>query len=67
MTEKEDPKGWIDMGLQKLTSRKLLVFMMTTLFFTMEMIDSEQWLAIAVGYLGSQGFVDIVSQWRGRS
>lgn len=65
MSEK-DRSGYIDYVLGKLASRKLLAFGLSTAFFVAEMLNSEQWLMIAVAYVGAQGFVDVVNQWRRR-
>ena len=65
MSEKqEDPKGYLDKGLGKFVSRKLLVFIISTIFFCLTMIPVDTWAMITVGYVGIQGFSDIVKMWR---
>ena len=60
----KDPKGWIDQGISKLISRKLLVFLLSTAFFCLGMVPVDTWAMIAVAYTGVQGFADIVDRWR---
>ena len=56
--------SWLDGKLGKFASRKLLVLILSTLFFVLAMIDSDQWLMIATAYIGVQGFADIIFKWR---
>jgi len=49
----------LDKKLGKFSSRKLLVFMLSTLFFCIGMISAEYWVVIAVGYTAIQGMADV--------
>jgi hypothetical protein len=33
-------------------------------WLTVDKIDGEQWLAIALAYIGSQGIADIATAWK---
>lgn len=58
----KDKKGWLDKKLGKFSSRKLIVFILATLFFCLSWVSPEQWIYIAVAYVGTQSFVDIVER-----
>ena len=45
-------------------SRKLLVWLSTTALLLTEYVNSEQWVAIALAYIGSQGIADIAVAWK---
>jgi len=57
-------KAWIDKNIEKFLSRKLLVWVTTTTLLTFGFIDGEQWTAISLGYIGSQGVADIAIAWK---
>ena len=57
-------KEAIDKGLSKLISRKLLSWVTASTFLCMGYINSEQWTAITIGYVGIQGFADLASRWK---
>ena len=57
-------KGFTDRYLEKFISRKLLVWTFSTVFLVLGYITADQWVAIALGYVGVQGFADIASSWR---
>lgn len=54
----------MDKLLQRWTSRKLLVWTISTMLLVNGFVDSEQWMAIALAYLGSQGLADIAVKWK---
>ena len=57
-------KNIADKYLNKFISRKLLVWLSATAFLCTELITSEQWVAIALAYVGIQGFADIAVKWK---
>jgi hypothetical protein len=57
-------KAIIDKSLEKYLSRKLLVWITTTCLLVSGFVNSEQWVAIALAYLGSQGLADIATRWK---
>ena len=57
-------KAFADRHLEKFMSRKLLVWISTTALLLTEYVNSEQWVAIALAYIGSQGIADIATAWK---
>ena len=60
----EAVKGIIDKRLEKYLSRKLLVWLTTTGLLLADKVTNEQWVAIALAYVGIQGFADIAIRWK---
>ena len=56
--------GLIDRALEKLFSRKLLTWMVTTGLLIANKLDGEQWVAISLAYIGVQGLADIATAWK---
>jgi len=56
----------LDKTLNKLKSRKLMVWLTATSFMLLDVVPlaSEDWVAISLAYIGIQGLADIASQWR---
>jgi len=56
----------LDKTLNKLMSRKLMVWLTATSFMLLDVVPlaSEDWVAISLAYIGIQGLADIASQWR---
>jgi len=52
-------KPIIDKVLGLTVSKKLTVFILATIFFKNELIDSNQWIGLAFMYLGVQGSLDL--------
>ena len=57
-------KAIIDKRLEKYMSRKLLVWLTTTGLLLADKVTNEQWVAIALAYVGIQGFADIAVRWK---
>ena len=57
-------KAIIDKRLEKYLSRKLLVWLTTTGLLLADKVTNEQWVAIALAYVGIQGFADIAVRWK---
>ena len=57
-------RGLLDKGLEKLVSRKLLVFGTATGLMAWSGLDSETWGMIAMIYIGTQGAVDVMKAYR---
>lgn len=58
-------KPIIDKTLQRWTSRKLFVWACATGLLLGKFLTGDEWVAIALVYLGSQGLADIASKWKG--
>jgi len=59
-------KEVLDKGLNKLLSRKLMVWLTATVFMWLpnSLLASEDWVAISLAYIGIEGLADIASRWR---
>tara|TARA_R100000995_G_C3477122_1_gene121597 strand:- start:9 stop:206 length:198 start_codon:yes stop_codon:yes gene_type:complete len=58
-------KQIIDKGLNKLLSRKLMVWITATgLMVFGDTLNSEDWVAISLAYIGIEGLADIATRWR---
>jgi hypothetical protein len=57
-------KAFVDTGLHKILSRKLFVFITSTVLMYQGNLASSDWTAIALVYIGSQAAVDIATKWR---
>jgi uncharacterized membrane protein YiaA len=51
-----------DIILNKLISRKLLVFVIACIGLFNQTLTSSDWVVIATAYIGIQGFTDIVNK-----
>lgn len=60
----EQTKEILDGLLSKLTSRKLLVWLTATGLALAGHLASEDWVAVALVYIGSEAAVDLASAWR---
>lgn len=58
-------KEILDQGINKLLSRKLMVWATATylMVFTSS-LQSDDWVAISLAYIGLQGLADIATRWR---
>ena len=56
----------IDKTLNKLLSRKLLVWLTATSFMFLDVVplESSDWVAISLAYIGLEGLADIATRWR---
>jgi len=60
----EQTKEILDKMVAKVTSRKLLVWLTATGLALTGNLASEDWVAVALVYIGSEALVDIASTWR---
>ena len=58
-----EKKGFLDAFQEKMVSRKLLVFITSTVLMWYG-LDSETWGMIAMMYIGGQSAVDFAKMWR---
>ena len=56
----------LDKTLSKLMSRKLMVWLTATGLMLSERtpLDSSDWVAISLAYIGMQGLTDLATQWK---
>ena len=64
MKENENDRGVVDIVTAKAISRKLLVWIVATVFMGLGKITPDEWTAISLGYVGIEGFADIASKWK---
>jgi len=59
-------KHILDKGLNKIMSRKLMVWVTATIFMFWNIIPlaSEDWVAISLAYIGIEGLADIATRWK---
>jgi len=53
-----------DRLLEKLMSRKLMVWLTATGLLAYSDLTSSDWVAISLVYIGTEGLADIASRWR---
>ena len=59
-----DAPGILDEWLRRLTSRKLMVWVTATALMLFSDLQSSDWVAVTVMYIGSQALVDLATQWK---
>jgi hypothetical protein len=63
--EKPDKPGFLDRIQEKITSRKLMVWLTATALMAFYGLESSDWVAISLVYIGSQAAVDLAKVWKG--
>ncbi len=63
-TERLDKGGALDTIRKKLVSRKLMVWLTATGLMYFSNLQSSDWVAISLAYIGIQGIADIATTWR---
>lgn len=58
-------KGALDAIQERIISRKLLVFLVSTVLLYTSGLDSSTWGMIAMMYIGGQSAVDFAKVWKG--
>ena len=59
-------KNVLDSALNKIMSRKLMVWLTATTFMLLNVVPlaSEDWVAISLAYIGIEGLADIATRWK---
>lgn len=57
-------KGKLDIALEKLISRKLLVFGLTVIFLLLGKIDEQSFMQVTMVYIGGQALIDMLANYR---
>ena len=65
MMSKEQKQALLDRGIQKLTSRKLLVWLTATGLMAWGGLESADWVIISGLYLGGQSVIDAIVKLKG--
>lgn len=55
----------LDVFLNRFVSKKLMVFLIGTLFLFLGKLAGEQWINLSIVYIGSQAVIDTVIKLRG--
>lgn len=53
-------------SLDKFISRKLIVWIVSTVFFGLGHIDADQWFGITMTYIGVEGGADVVTRFKNK-
>jgi hypothetical protein len=64
LLERQDPPSLLDKALEKVTSRKLMVWLTATGLLLWSNLESSDWVAISLVYIGSQAAVDLAAAWK---
>lgn len=56
--------GLVDLVVEKVASKKLIVWGFATGFLITGLITAEEWTSISLGYVGIQGFADMVVAYK---
>ena len=64
LLERRDPPSLRDKALEKVTSRKLMVWLTATGLLLWSNLESSDWVAISLVYIGSQAAVDLAAAWK---
>ncbi len=65
MREDANDRGVLDIITEKLISRKLLVWIVSSAFLAFGKITPDEWAGISLGYIGMEGIADIAAKWKG--
>lgn len=65
ISTKNNVRGVIDIVTEKAISRKLLVWVVSTVMLALNKLTPDEWTAISLGYVGIEGIADIAIKWKG--
>lgn len=65
VAERPDSPAFLDRVQEKITSRKLMVWLTATGLMAFSNLESSDWVAISLVYIGSQAAVDLAKVWKG--
>tara|TARA_R110001583_G_scaffold36577_2_gene120485 strand:+ start:992 stop:1186 length:195 start_codon:yes stop_codon:yes gene_type:complete len=60
----EKVKAFLDRMTEKVISRKFLAWVTATVLSAHNHIDSADWVAVTVMYIGSEALVDLATRWK---
>lgn len=58
--------AFIDRIINLVISKKLTVFLIGTFFAYNSTLNGEQWINLAIMYIGTQGTIDLIKQLRNK-
>jgi hypothetical protein len=50
--------------MERWASRKLIVWATATAFLAFDKLGPDEWVAVALAYIGVQGLADIATRWK---
>jgi len=56
-------RNYIDKLLNVAISKKLTVFLIGTIFISINKLDGDQWLVLSSIYVGTQGIIDLTKEY----
>lgn len=59
-------ESWTDYILDKILSRKLLVFIVATVLLILGKLEDASWVLISSVYIGSQSVIEVISNWKNK-
>lgn len=62
---KEKQAALVDGWLEKITSRKLMVWTVATALMGFSLIESADWVMISALYIGGQSVIDAIAKMKG--
>lgn len=62
---KQKQEAAVDAWLEKVTSRKLMVWTAATIMMCLQMIESADWVMISAIYIGGQSVIDGIAKMKG--
>ena len=58
-------KAWIDRNMEKLISKKMTAWVVSTVLLCTGELNQDNWLSITAVYLGTQGVIDALATLKG--
>ena len=65
ISKPNNARGVFDIITEKAISRKLLVWVVSTVMLALNKLTPDEWTAISLGYVGIEGIADIAIKWKG--
>ena len=60
----DEMQARLDRWMERWASRKLIVWATATAFLTFDKLGSDEWVAVALAYIGIEGLADIATRWK---
>ena len=60
----EAMKARVDKFMERWASRKLIVWATATAFLAFDKLGPDEWVAVALAYIGIEGLADIATRWK---
>ncbi len=60
----EKVRAFLDRMTEKVISRKFLAWVTATVLALHQVVESSDWVAVTVMYIGSEALVDLAARWK---